>query len=175
MYRFLALLAFFGLSTAVASHIIRIPNSKVSYYYSKDPIHDANDSSIFIDGVSTRSYVELVCLKGRMRFFLTSQNDFLNQDDYNRKIAPKMHFRVDNEPFKVIHTLTVVANRDLAAGHHLRSLAVPDAQDAQLFSAFARAKYRVAIRIQRRDGVKPTDIFLVSGFGLAYQGIRRCQ
>lgn len=175
MYRFLALFMFFLLGFSLAANIIRVPNSKISYYYSNDPIDDTNDSSIFIDGVATQSYVEFVCDKGLMRFFLTTQNDLLTQDDYNRNRQPKITFRADQQEVQEVGTLTVIANKDVATGHHLRSLAVPDGKDALLFSAFQRATDRVAIRIKRSDGLELTYSFKVRGFSLAYQGIRKCQ
>lgn len=154
---------------------VSIPNTKVSYEVTRDPISDRNTSSIFIDAQAGKTYVEFDCLKGVAVFYLFAADQLMTQDDYDEEAWPDLTYRVDNQTARTIAGLSLEPDEDAEDETHLRSLAVEDKNDALMFSAFKNAQTKVALRVTRPDGRELTYTFPVKGFAQALKAVNNCK
>lgn len=173
MRRFLSLLALSTLSFSAAEVVI--PNTKVSYEITQDPITDRNTSSIYLDENSSDTYVEFLCTKGVPVFYLHTANLLLTQDEYDQDKIPALAYRVDSQQVRVVPAALLEESEDPEDETHLRSLAVTDKNDALLLNAFRNAQTRVALRVTRSGGRELTYTFPVKGFAQALKAVKNCK
>lgn len=174
MRRQLLALAAATLGMAAAADVY-VPGTKVSYRLGKDPITDANTSSVYLDEADSDTYVEFSCDKGRMVFFLNADTPLLSEDDYDGEVTPPLTYRVDAQTPRTVPTLNVNKSDEPDDTSYLNSLAVEDKNDPVIFAAFKNAAGKVALRVTRSSGRDLTMTFATKGFAQALAKVNTCK
>ncbi|GGK37421.1 hypothetical protein GCM10008955_34140 [Deinococcus malanensis] len=175
MRRLLSLLVLSTLPISVSAAEVTIPNTRVSYEVTKDPISDRNTSSIYLDEQSSDTYVEFVCTDGIPVFYLHTGNLLMTQAEYDQDKIPALTYRVDSQTARVVPAASLEEAEDMDDDTHLTSLAVTDRNDALMLSVFRNAQTRVALRVTRSGGRELTYMFPVRGFTQALKAVNNCR
>lgn len=167
------------LGTALAA--TRVPGTYTYYSFQRDPITDANISSVVIDEVNDtagRTAFAVRCSdrdRPALWASLTSKNDLLSAEDAALGLKPALTIRLGDDPPVVLRDSDLVTVVDRRDDLLTRNIGLQGPVVRQIVSGLNAGK-RLVVRVNRLSGGQAlTYVFPATGFGTAWAGVRACE